>query len=264
LPKVSSINPVRPRTIGRLTSIQATNLDNALSHAKNGQHSKAAGLFVALASEMEASEPDVALDSASMRADAGLMMAQRLLNRNRDKAETLLVEAASFLEKALEPDPYWADYLLLRGRIRSFLHNEFGCRISRRNGTWKIDCIDVSNALHIPGISRSEKFDLECSICGKDPMFCAHIPGQTYDGRLALKLVKNLEFDHIAIMIDQIPEERNIGLVPRPLTDDDIREFFPEGKAREILSKGELRCKDLIRVIHQEHLGGMNFVRRSR
>jgi hypothetical protein len=207
---------------------------------------------------MEPYESDVSIDSASMRANASIMIAEIDIDRNRDASEKHFIEAVKFLDKALEQDHYWADYLLLKERITKFLHTEFGCKILRRSGTWEIHCIDVSNALHIPGISRSEKFDLECSICGKDPLFCTHIPGQIYDGRLALGVVKNLEFVHLALT--DLPEERNVGIYPRPLADADIKEFFPEGKAREILSKGEMRCKDLVRVVRQKDLGGGNFV----
>lgn len=207
---------------------------------------------------MELSEPDVAIDSASMRANASILIAEMDRDRNGDASEKHFFEAVKLLDKALEPDPYWADYILLKEKITSFLHAEFGCRILRRSGTWEIKCIDVSNALRIPGISRSETFDLECSICGQDPLFCTHIPGQIYDGRLAVGVVKNLEFLHLALT--DLPEERNVGIYPRPLTDADIKEFFPEGKAREIFSKGEMRCKDLVRVVRQKDLGGMNFV----
>ncbi len=212
---------------------------------------------------MQNSEADVAKDAASMRANGALAMAKMNIQRDRNLAENRLSQALKFLEEALESDPYWADYYFLVGSIRKFLHKEFGCRCLRHHGIWEVKCIDVSNALHIPGISRAERFDLECSICGQDPMNCPHAPGEVYDGRLAVGLVKNLEIDHIAIMVNQLPEERHVGIFPRSLTDDDIRDFFPEGKARQILSNGELRCKDLIRVIHRERLGGMNFVRPS-
>jgi hypothetical protein len=211
---------------------------------------------------MEACESDIVTDSASMRANTAIMIAEMDLYRDRDGSEQHFIEAENLLDKALEPDPYWADYFLLKERITRFLHDEFGCRIVRRSGTWEINCIDVSNALHIPGISRSERFDLECSICGKDPLFCAHIPGQIYEGRLAVGVVKNLEFVHLALT--DLPEERNVGIYPRPLTDSDIKEFFPEGKAGEILSKGQMRCKDLVRVVRQKDLGGVNFVRPHR
>lgn len=255
---------MKPRIISKFTEDQERRLNEALADAENGHHQKAARLFEYLARDMESQDQEIATDATSMRANAAIVLAKVEAGRNREVAERHLGEALKFLDKALELDPYWADYDSLRDGIRSYLHSEFGCRIARHRGLWEVHCIDVSNALGIPGISRSEKFDLECSICGKDPMFCAHTPGQIYDGRLALGVVKNLEFDHLALMIGGIPEERHIGIFPRPLTDDDIKNFFSVGKAREILSKGEMRCRDLIRVIRQNRLGGMDFVRRGR
>jgi len=260
---LSSVKPVKPRTICRLFEEQTRILDKALSAAENRHSNKAAKLFESLAEEMRGLDQDIATDAASMKANASLMMGKMEFGRNRELAESYLDEALKHIDEALKPDPYWADYVSLEDKIRHFVHREFGCRIARQGGLWRISCIDVSNALGILGISRSEKFDLECSICGKDPMFCAHIPGEVYNGRLALEVVKNLEIEHFAFMTDGIPEERHVGILPRPLTDGDIKNFFSEGRARQILSKGEMRCKDLIRVIRQRRLGGMNFVEPS-
>ena len=258
--KLSSIKPVRPRTISKLSKDQVKILDEALSDAENGHSRKAAKLLELVAREMQGPDQDITTDAASMKANAALVMAKMELGRNRELVERYFEEALKFMDEALKPDPYWADYVSLEDKIHRFVHSEFGCRISRQGGLWKIDCMDVSNALRLPGISRSEKFDLECSICGEDPMFCAHIPGEVYDGRLALGIVKNLEFEDIALMIGGIPEERHVGIYPRPLTDVDIKRFISEGRARQILSSGEMRCKDLIRVIRQRRLGGMDFV----
>lgn len=187
MPKLSSFNPVKPRTISKFTEKQKKILDEALAYAEDGHYRKAARLFDYLAKEMEGKAQDIVTDGASMRANAAIVSAKMEAGRNRDVAESHLREALKLLDKALEPDPYWAEYNFLRDGISNYLHTEFGCRILRHRGLWEVKCIDVSNALGIPGISRSEKFDLECSICKMDPMFCPHIPGEVYDGRLVTR-----------------------------------------------------------------------------
>lgn len=209
---------------------------------------------------MNKSDLTVSKDSAAMKANSALLMAKMEIHRDRNAAEEYLIQTVESLEKALEPDPYWADYFLLKNRILIFYHEEFGCKILKQNNLWPVQCIGVSNALHIPGISLGETFELKCSICGEDPMNCPHTSGKIYDGRLALEVVKNLEFNHVAILINQIPEERHVGLLPRPLTDEDIKDFFHKNEADRILKDGMLRCKDLIRAIRKNNLGGMNFV----
>ncbi len=258
------MKPVRPRTFEKLPKEARRLLEDAMKDDGNaGYDRKAVRLFDKLADMMQRSDSaEIRTDSHAMRANASLLRSQMKLGRDLEEADELLTEATQRLEKALDPDRHWADYVFLLNHIRSAQHKEIGCKIIRdRNGKWEVRCFAVSNALGIPGISRGEKFDLECSICGRDPMFCSHVAGQVYNGRLAHQMVRNLEIEEISIMINQIPADRHsIGILPRPLTDEDIRKFFNKGRARQILLGGKMRCGDLIRVINQMRLGGADFV----
>ncbi|MGD0690657.1 MAG: hypothetical protein ABSA50_12945 [Candidatus Bathyarchaeia archaeon] len=261
MPRLSSLRPVRPRTITVLSPEQREILEKGLSNEENGHLGKAASLFQSLYEQMQSANSEVSQDSACMKANADLVLARLEITRNRDEAEKLFRSTISALEVALKIDPYWADYFNLRGKIVAYLHTDFGCKIVRNRGVWEIKCIDVSNALRIPGISRSETFDLECSICKKDPMFCPHVSGEVYDGRLALGIVRHLEIKELSIITPpHVPEERTIGIWPRPLTDGDIRKLYSEKTARQIIDSGVIRCKDLVRIIRKNNLGGVEWV----
>jgi len=145
MPNLSSVRPVKPRTISRLSEERVRILGKALSAAENGHHSKAAKLFEHVAKEMQGPDQDIATDAVSMKANAVLVMGKMEFGRNRELAESFLDEALNFIDEALKPDPYWADYVSLEEKIRRFVHSEFGCRITRQGGLWKISCIDVVN-----------------------------------------------------------------------------------------------------------------------
>ncbi len=259
--KISSLEEVRPRTEAMLSREQQETLRLAMDTVHDKHFKKSARLFGILASQMHASGSPLSEDMAAMKANEALLEGKVELSRNRPAAEMCLNKALDAIAEALKPDEYWAEYLSLEKNLRTFTHTEFGCKITRNvNGSWEVRCIDVSNALGIPGLSRSELYDLECSICGADPMYCPHIRGKTYGGRLAVGIVKNLKINHIAIMAKGLPQERNIGIFPRPLSDADIRNIFSEGKATQILATNEMRCSDLIRVIRAKQLGGTDFV----
>jgi hypothetical protein len=259
--KISSLKVIRPRTAAMLSIQQQETLRLAIEAADKRHYKKSAKLFGILAAEMHASGPPLSEDTAAMKANEALLAAKVEMSRNRSAAEMCLNKALDAISEALKPDEYWADYVFFEEKLRTFTHTEFGCKITRnKNGSWEVRCIDVSNALGIPGLSRSESFDLECSICGADPMYCPHIRGETYGGRLAVGIIKNLKINHIAIIINRLPQESNIGILPRPLTDADIRNIFSEGKAKQILATNEMRCLDLIRVIREKQLGGTDFV----
>ncbi len=262
MPKIASLKAIKPRTNSKFPAEQENTLQQGLDAADKRHFKKAARLFGLLASEMQTCGPPLSDDMTALKANEALLLAKIEMNRNRDAAEIYLKNALVAIAQALKADEYWADYLSFKEKVRTFIHEEFGCKISRKNGSWEIRCIDVSNALRIPGLSRSETFDLECSICGADPMDCPHRRGEIYGGRLAVGVIKNLKLNHVSLMVNRLPQQRNVGFFPRPLTDDDIKNLFSEGKARQILSNNEMRCTDLIRVVREKNLGGMDFVPR--
>jgi len=116
LPRLSSLRPVRPRTITVLSPEQREILEKGLSNEENGHLGKAASLFQSLYEQMQSANSEVSQDSACMKANADLVLARLEITRNRDEAEKLFRSTISALEVALKIDPYWADYFNLRGK----------------------------------------------------------------------------------------------------------------------------------------------------
>lgn len=72
------------------------------------------------------------------------------------------------------------DISLRMHKLGKIIHDKFGCRFKSNGSEYYSDCpIDLS---HIPfGISWGGEESFVCSICGKDPIDCDHIPGRKYD-----------------------------------------------------------------------------------
>jgi hypothetical protein len=65
-------------------------------------------------------------------------------------------------------------------KLGKTIHNRFGCQFKFNGTDYYNDCpVDLS---HIDfGISWGGEESIICSICGKDPIDCDHIPGRKYD-----------------------------------------------------------------------------------
>jgi hypothetical protein len=169
-----------------------------------------------------------------------------------------LGKALKYLDLALEVEPYWAEYLTSRGRLKVFIHEQFGCEVECKGNIWQTHCYKVSRALGLPGISPGMTVRFECSICGKDPVICEHIPGKTYDGKVALNVAKDIQFDEISI-VDE-PMQKETYVLPYPLTVEALKKILPQKIARAVITrKRPLTCKDLLRAIRRNNLRGINW-----
>jgi len=167
--------------------------------------------------------------------------------------ENILREAVNLIEQALKLEPYWAEYLIYGDKLKKYLHDTFGCVLPKEGDVWKAHCYRIARQSRLPGLSIGGLVDLECSICGRDPIDCEHIAGRVYDGRMALHVVRNLKLNHVALV--DIPRQKETYVMPRPLTEDDIRRLFPQKEANLIISgEKQLRCKDLLKVLIEKNV----------
>mgnify|MGYP001057905032 CR=1 FL=1 len=167
--------------------------------------------------------------------------------------ENILREALDLVEQALKLEPYWAEYLIYRDKLKKYLHDTFGCMLPKEGDVWEVHCYKIARQSGLPGLSVGGLVDLECSICGKDPIDCEHIVGRVYDGRMALHVVKNLKANHVALV--DTPRQRETYVMPRPLTEYDIRRLFSQKEANLIISgEKQLRCKDLLKVLIEKNV----------
>jgi hypothetical protein len=85
-------------------------------------------------------------------------------------------------------------------QIGAYVSKRFGCRLKSDDGdSWRSEC--GVWALHsrvgssIGGTTRGH-----CSICSADDLGCDHIPGQTYDGELAVRMVHKVDLEEISVV----------------------------------------------------------------
>lgn len=167
--------------------------------------------------------------------------------------ENILQEALDLVEQALKLEPYWAEYLIYKDKLEKYLHDTFGCILPKKGNVWEVHCYKIARQSGLPGLSFGGLVDLECSICGKDPIDCEHIAGRVYDGRMALYVVRNLEPNHVALVDN--PRQKETYVMPRPLTEHDIERLFSQKEARSIISgEKQLRCKDLLKVLIKKNV----------
>ena len=99
---------------------------------------------------------------------------------------------------------------------------------------------------------------LECSICGKDPIECEHMPGEIYDGYVALNVARDIIFEHISIV--DLPAQPDTYIQPNSLSNEDLKTMLPIRLAERVVSGTHvLTCKDLINAIRKNKLRGIKW-----
>jgi len=220
---------------------------------------QAGKVFLTLSKLFTEASPQSKASSSAMRANYFKMCARRA-EENSAQVKNFLGNALECLKQALENEPYWAEYLESGGKIEIFLHQTFGCEVSFDGKCWSTTCYKVSRALGLPGISPGMTERLECSICGKDPMLCEHVPGEIYDKRLALNVAKDIKCDHVSI-VDE-PMQRETYVLPEPLTAEKLKQILPKRLAEDIVARRKpLTCKDLLDAIQKNGLHGVSWAR---
>lgn len=119
-------------------------------------------------------------------------------------------------------------------------HNQFRCKIPFKDGEYWTEC--PVKLAHFPlplGISMGAAISKVCSICGKEPLDCnhvkgkhydqikcirleygycniclmkecGHVEGQFYDNVQAVAVVKDLKFDHVAMVSNPLEPDAGI------------------------------------------------------
>lgn len=242
--------PVRPVQIDET---QEKFLKKSMKLYKNKRFLKAAKSFMAFSKLFSSTSKQSKASAHAMISNSYKMRARNL---NPKQTKQLLEKALEHLDLSLNNEPYWAEYLESKGRIERFIHQKFGCEASFDGKVWQTRCYKVSRALGLFGVSPGMTARYECSICSKDVALCEHLPGQIYDGRVALNVARDIEFDHLSI----VNEPRQIGtyIFPRPLTAEMLRHILPLKLAEDIITfKKPLTCKDLLKAILRHRLGGI-------
>lgn len=222
------------------------------------KYSKAETAFLDLSKNFDAS-PEGSSSSSAMISNAFKMRARA--NKEKSVRERdILSRALENLKKALKFHQYWAEYMESGGKIETYLHQNYGCDVSTDGKTWSTSCYKISKALGLLGVSPGWTLDLECSICGKDPLNCEHVPGEIYDGKVALKVARNIEIEELSLVDEPMQLETYIN--PEPLTKEKLKEILPEKVFDEIVSgKRTLTCKDLMAAIRKNQLHGIAWSR---
>jgi len=60
-----------------------------------------------------------------------------------------------------------------------------------------------------PGLVIEE---MECSICGKDPEDCEHIPGKPYMGKICTMIAKKISGRELSLLIEMEPDNKKARL----------------------------------------------------
>lgn len=64
----------------------------------------------------------------------------------------------------------------------------------------------------------------ECSICGQDPWICPHIPGRTYDGEDAVRIITKATFLEVSF-VDR-PDMPDARIMSSPVSRSDVEAVF--------------------------------------
>jgi hypothetical protein len=222
------------------------------------KYSQAETAFLELSKNFDGSS-EGSSSSSAMISNAFRMQARANKEKSIHERDILAI-ALENISKALECNPYWAEYLESRSKLETYLHQNYGCAVSTDGKTWSTSCYKISKALGLFGISPGMTMDYECSICGKDPINCEHVPGKTYGGKVALKVAKNMVFEEVSI-VDE-PMQRETYIQPRPLTEEKLRQILPEKLFNEVVTgKKTLTCIDLMEAIRKNQLHGIDWSR---
>lgn len=244
--------PVRPL---RVDETQKERFKEAMTQCKLKKFTKAAKSFFALSKLFSLASKESRASAYAMISNSYKMRARRL-GKGSKRIKGILGKARKYLDLSLKNEPYWVEYLISKGKLETFVHQKFGCEASFDGKVWTTSCYKVSKALGLPGLSPGMTQDFECSICGKDPIMCEHVLGEIYDGRAALAVAKNIEFDHISI-VDE-PMQRETYIIPRSLTADMLRRILPSKIAEGVIAhRRPLTCKDLLKAIRKHGLRGI-------
>ncbi|MCJ7423533.1 hypothetical protein MUP01_04605 [Candidatus Bathyarchaeota archaeon] len=245
--------PVKPV---KMNDNQNTLFLKAQKLFESKKYSQAETAFSELSTNFDGS-PEGCSSSSAMISNAFKMQARA----NKEKSiheRDILSNALENTNKALKCNPYWAEYLESRSKVATYLHQNYGCDVSTNGETWSTSCYKISKALGLFGISPGMTMDLECSICGRDPMDCEHVPGKTYEGKVALKVAKNIVFEELSI-VDE-PMQLETYIQPEPLTKEKLKQILPEKLFNEVAEgKKTLTCKDLIEAIRKNRLHGIGW-----
>ena len=220
------------------------------------KYSQAETAFFELSKNFDES-PEGCSSSSAMISNAFKMQARANKEKSANERE-VLSSALENLEKALKCNPYWAEYLESQSKIGTYLHQNYGCDVSTNGKTWSTSCYSVPKALGLFGVSPGMTMDFQCSICGRDPIDCEHVPGKTYGGQIAVKVAKNFAFEELSI-VDE-PMQRESYIQPAPLTKEKLRQILPEKLFNEVVAgKKTLTCKDLMEAIRKNQLHGIDW-----
>lgn len=249
--------PTRPLKPVQMDNTQESYFNRAVSLWRSKRFLEAAEAFVALSRLFPPTSAQSRASSYAMISNSYKMRANRYKG-NPSIVAGYLEKALKYLDLALKVEPYWAEYLTSRGRLKLFIHEQFGCEVKFNGKVWQTSCYKVSRALGLPGISPGMTVRSECSICGKDPVICEHIPGKTYDGKVALMVAKDIQIDEISIVDD--PMQKETYVIPYPLTVETLKRILPRKIAKAVIArKRPLTCKDLLMAIRKSNLRGINW-----
>ena len=231
--------------------------ERCISFYNNKKFNKASDLFLKLSESYDGKNTQSRANQNAMNSNSYKMLALRVKEQPVE-AQGLLIDTLQSLNKSLEAEPYFAEYLTSKEKIMTYLHQTYGCEATFDGELWEITCYKLSKALGLFGVSPGFTEQLECSICGKDPIICEHIPGEIYNGRLAIHVAKNIVCDHVAIV--DTPMQKETYISPRPLSAQKLREILPRKPAEDIISgKKVLTCKVLLHAIQENGLHGIEW-----
>jgi len=246
--------PVKPV---QMDNAQESYFNKAVSLWRSKRFPEAAETFIALSRLFPPTSAQSRASSYAMISNSYKMRANRYKG-NPSIVASYLGKALKYLDLALKVEPYWAEYLTSRGRLKLFIHEQNGCEAKFNGNVWQTDCYKVCRALGLPGISPGMTVRFECSICGKDPVICEHIPGKTYDGKVALMVAKDIQIDEVSI-VDE-PMQKETYVLPYPLTVETLKKILPRKIAKAVITgKRPLTCKDLLKAIRKNNLRGINW-----
>lgn len=249
-----AIKPVKPISMDK---DQGRVFGQSMKLYGKKKHRKAAESFENLSRLYDSKKRESEASLHAMLSNSLMMYALRFREES-SQIKKFLIGAKSELDLALEKEPYWAEYLESRDKINIFVHQTFGCESTFDGKVWTTSCYKISLALGLPGISPGMTVRLECSICGKDPVLCDHIPRRIYDGRLCLNVAKDIRINHTAIVEE--PMQLTTYVQPRPLTEKMLRRFLPSRIASDVIAgRRPLTCKDLIEAIRRHGLRGIEW-----
>jgi len=221
------------------------------------KYRRAMKIYQEIQQSFDESSPSSTACKFVMESNVLKMKALEYIRTRRKTKEIHFVfeEIKGSLQKALDHEPYWAEYRENYAKLDKYIHDTFGCIIDRKNGEWVNFCGRVCRELGLIGISPGMTMRIECSICGKDPIDCEHIAGEIYDGYLALHVAKDMSFDHIALV--GLPAQRDTYIQPKPLSDAVLEKCLTKKIARKAISESYLTCKSIVPAIRRNGLKGM-------